>query len=66
MTPDELINRRKGMDHTQASLAAALGVDERTVRKWETGERSCPPILDLAMRALEYEARLRRVGERTA
>jgi len=43
MTPAELIAARKRLDLTQSDLARVLRVgSDRTVRKWERGERPIP------------------------
>jgi transcriptional regulator with XRE-family HTH domain len=42
--PDKLRKRRKALHLTQAELAEELGVDTRTVQKWETGEIKQPHL----------------------
>lgn len=37
MTADELKAARAALSHSQISLADALRVDERTIRRWESG-----------------------------
>ena len=43
MTPDEFRTARKALGYTQQSLADLLGVDARSVRRWEAGERELNP-----------------------
>lgn len=38
--------------YSQEQAASRLGVDPRTVRRWETGETAIPPYLDKAIRVL--------------
>src|SRR5262245_27047428 len=40
---DDLIAARKRAGHTQASLATALDVDAKSVRRWESGESDPRP-----------------------
>lgn len=42
-TSDDVLETRKRLGWTQAQLAEALGVVERTVRHWES-DRSTPPV----------------------
>lgn len=42
---------RAGLGLSQAGLAALLGRDARTVRRWENGERVPPPELWLLLEA---------------
>ncbi len=39
---------------TQAGLAKLLDMDERTVRRWASGETDIPHIVTLALRWLEH------------
>ena len=43
-TPRSLLQRLR-MKHTQPQIAEMLGIDERTVRRWEKGDVTCPPYL---------------------
>jgi transcriptional regulator with XRE-family HTH domain len=52
VTPDQILAWRLERGLTQNELARALGVEERTVRRWESGERVPPPFLALALEAL--------------
>ena len=54
---DDLKKWRRRNDYSQAKLAKALGVAVMTVSRWETGERSNPVFLNLALNWLEYEGR---------
>ena len=58
MTAQQLTARRNALGLTQAALAERLGVPLKTLQGWEQG-RKCPPLLDVALRALEYEERIR-------
>lgn len=55
MTKDDLKKWRGRNDYSQAKLAKALGVAVMTVSRWETGNRSIPVLLKLALNWLEYE-----------
>lgn len=43
MTPEEYRTAYSALGLTQAGVARLLGVDERTSRRWATGEREVPP-----------------------
>lgn len=45
MTPAQLHAARKRLGLSQSELAEALGVDYRTVGRWERGEREIPTLL---------------------
>ena len=54
-TPDEIRQAREALGLTQEELAAALGLTRRqTVTAWETGDRSPPPYLRLALERLGW------------
>jgi transcriptional regulator with XRE-family HTH domain len=53
MTAQELVERRKALSLTQQGLAAALGVTQQTVNRWEHEERAIPSFLALALDGLE-------------
>lgn len=55
MDADELREKRKALEMTQAQLAKALGVNIMTVSRWERGLRSIPPHLPLALEAIEVK-----------
>jgi DNA-binding transcriptional regulator YiaG len=57
MTKEELKKWRERNSLTQASLADTLGVDVMTVSRWETGLRSIPVYLNLALKWIEHERR---------
>ena len=54
MTAPELTARRSALGLTQSALADRLGVPLKTLQGWEQG-RKCPPLLDVALRAVEVE-----------
>jgi transcriptional regulator with XRE-family HTH domain len=53
MKGQKLIEWRKRHKLTQRELAEMLGVRSMTVYRWECGLRSIPPLLPLALEALE-------------
>jgi transcriptional regulator with XRE-family HTH domain len=55
MTKDDLKKWRGRNGYSQAKLAKALGVAVMTVSRWETGNRTIPVLLNLALKWLEYE-----------
>ena len=55
MTKAGLKKWRKVNSYSQAQLAKSLGVAVMTVSRWETGLRSIPVFLHLALRCLEME-----------
>lgn len=55
MTSKELKQWRENHGYSQAKLAKALDVAVMTVSRWETGLRSIPSFLRLALRCLELE-----------
>jgi len=59
VTPDEYRNAIAHLDLSQAAAARLLGVDERTSRRWATGERDVPPP---AVRFLRYLIATRKTG----
>lgn len=57
MTPGELRRRRQALGLSQRALAAALGLPQVTIWRWETGATiQHPTILTLALEALETRA----------
>jgi DNA-binding XRE family transcriptional regulator len=52
VTKDEFKKLRAKAGHTQATLAAQMGVHPRTVTRWEIGEIIIPRIAELALRYL--------------
>lgn len=56
MTKDEFKRLRESAGHTQASLAAAMGVHLRTVWRWELGETIIPKVVELAVRYVAEHA----------
>lgn len=55
MTKDDLKKWREQNGFSQAKLAQALGVAVMTVSRWETGVRSIPVFLNLALNWLAQE-----------
>ena len=53
MTGKELKELRRRLGLTQEKLARQLGVIPLTVARWETGTRTIPSFLPLALEALE-------------
>lgn len=56
MTPADLRAWRTTRGLTLDEMAAKLGVGRMTVWKWEQGTHATPPMLDLALWALEHGA----------
>jgi DNA-binding transcriptional regulator YiaG len=42
MTPEEFCDIRETLKSTQDKMGDLMGVDTRTIRRWEKGERSIP------------------------
>ena len=47
---------------TQKEIAAHVGKDIKTVRRWEKGETPCPAMLEPALHAMLYPATARNAG----
>jgi len=60
MKPDELTSWRKERGLTQIELANMLGVTNVCVSRWESGVRSIPAFLHLALKCLK----VKRKGEK--
>lgn len=58
MTGPELLAARTALGLTQGALAAALGVDRRTVQFWEAGDRGIPETVARIMRLAATEPEL--------
>jgi DNA-binding transcriptional regulator YiaG len=52
VTPKELRKWRENNGYLQSELAAILGVALMSVSRWETGTRSIPSFLHLALKAI--------------
>lgn len=59
MTPEQLVAFREDLGFTQQELADRLRVDRVTIARWETGARSIPPYLDLALETVRRRKRVR-------
>ena len=59
MTSNELQTRRTALKLSQTELARRLAVRQQTISEWEVGKIAIqhPTMLDLALRALEAEAK---------
>lgn len=57
MTGSQLKDYRQSLGATQEDLAGALGVNPKTVARWERDESDIPPYLELALKTVK----LRRV-----
>ncbi len=55
MTKNELKQWRANNGYSQSRLAKALDVAVMTISRWETGLRTIPTFLHLALRCLELE-----------
>lgn len=55
MVSKELKQWRVDSGYTQAKLARVLGVAVMTISRWETGTRTIPAFLHLALRCLELK-----------
>lgn len=55
MTGDELRQQRKAMGLTQQALANELGVDRRTVIRWEHGERKISTMVEKSFKRLRND-----------
>lgn len=60
MTPDEYRAAIETLGLSQVAAARLLGVDDRTSRRWASGERDVPPP---AVRFLRYLIATGRSGE---
>lgn len=55
MTGRQLKSWMRRTGHTVQALAAALGVGERSVYRWRSGDQPIPRYIELALAALEAE-----------
>lgn len=60
MTPDEYRETIEKLGLSQVAAARLLGVDDRTSRRWASGERDIPPP---AQRFLRYLIATGKTGE---
>lgn len=65
MTPEELAKWRKENGYLQGELAAILGCALMTVSRWETGARSIPSFLHLALKAIPKKGGDKKQGSTT-
>ena len=55
MTPADLKSARKSLGLSQAEFARVMGVaSDRTVRKWEDGERDVPGYVPIMLDLIEH------------
>jgi DNA-binding transcriptional regulator YiaG len=57
MTPEDVTRVREQLGLTKQQLAKALGMTERAVYYWETGERPITRAIELALEALRCQQR---------
>ena len=62
----ELHRRRQALGLTLKALAAILGIDWRSVWRWEHGQRTPPDYLDAALWAVEHGWRPKKIPEKPA
>jgi transcriptional regulator with XRE-family HTH domain len=55
MIPNELITWRKKHGLTQEGLATMLGVTKPCISQWESGKRTIPTFLHLALKCLKVK-----------
>ncbi len=60
MKRKELIAWRKKNGYSQSELAKILGVAVMTVSRWETGVRTAPPFLALALESVMRNSKTKR------
>lgn len=63
MTTTELRAIRTRLNLSQEGLAERLGVDRRTIIRWESGEVAIPTTVVLAINDVERQAELARIIE---
>jgi DNA-binding transcriptional regulator YiaG len=57
MTPDQIKRYRERLDLSQAEFAAALGVAQSTVSRWEAGETRIPVATVMLLKELHGRRR---------
>jgi len=57
---EALRQKRKDLGYTQSGLAGQLGVTVTTVARWERGEQAIPPYLELALKAVPKEKKVKK------
>ncbi len=53
MTPDTFVSERNALGLSQAAMAEALGVDQGTISRWESGKVRIPAAIELALATLK-------------
>jgi DNA-binding transcriptional regulator YiaG len=66
VTPAEFRDARQRLGLTGVALAALLRVDDRTIRRWELGERAVPGPVVVLVSILESSPECRAAVEKFA
>lgn len=53
MTPEQFVSARAALALSQAAIADALGVDQATISRWESGKVRIPNAVELALETLK-------------
>lgn len=53
MTPEQFVSARAALALSQAAMAEALGVDQATISRWESGKVRIPNAVELALETLK-------------
>ncbi len=68
MSPSELIEAGERLygEHWRKPLAAELGIDISTLRRWATAQTAIPRVVELAIKALAHSTSIRDRGTPSA